>query len=407
MPEVDDVADRIHPRQEVLHRRSRRVRSGDEDGRVDVPLDRPAAPMPALQGREVHPPVHREHLRRKLRVGVHEVRRILHEEDPFHAGSADRLQHVLKVGADEAFPIGAGQQARPGVEHLHRVGARFALADEVARHEPGEAPEQVVEGRRLRGRERAQGREVLHPPPLDEVGGEGPGRAAEAEQRRAGRHGGADVPEGGDHLRRDLAGIGLAEGRHRGRGPDGLRHHRTRLEVEVDAEGRNRAHDVGEHDRRVEGKAPERLQGDLGRELRLARELLEAVALAKRPVFGEIAAGLTHDPKRPARDRLARDGALEEGRRGPSARFRPGTPRRLADRGGSRAAFRLPRGRGGRVRVSRIAQPAGTLPGRPGRGGGGAGGANGTSEAGGGGRMRSPRRPVTAISPGARPGSGR
>ena len=41
---------------------------------------------------EIHPPVHREHLRRQLRVRVHEVGRILQEEDPFHSGRSDRLQ---------------------------------------------------------------------------------------------------------------------------------------------------------------------------------------------------------------------------------------------------------------------------------------------------------------------------
>ena len=294
---------------------------------------------------------------------------------------------------------------------MHRVGARFALADEVAGHQPGESPEQVVEGARLRGRERAQGREVLHPPPLDEIGGEGPGRAAEPEQRGAGREGRADVPKGGDHLRRHLSGIGLGQGRDRRRGPDGLRHHRTGVEVEVEAEGGDRAHDVGEHDRRVEGKAAERLQGDLGRELRLARELLEAVAPAELPVLGEVAAGLAHDPERPARYRLARNGAREEavaGRSGPTGRSgRSRRPPRA--RSGGRAQFRRvlrrprgPGGPGGRVRVSGLVQAAGALAhraqtGRPNRAGRG----------GDGGRMPCRLRTVTATSPGAHPGSDR
>ena len=109
MSEVDDVAGRLHPGEEVACRPSGGPRPGGEDGRIEVPLHRPAPPVPALKGGEVHPPVHREHLRRKLRVRVHEVGRILQEEDPLHPGRSDRLQQGREMGADESFPIGAGE----------------------------------------------------------------------------------------------------------------------------------------------------------------------------------------------------------------------------------------------------------------------------------------------------------
>ena len=142
---------------------------------------------------------------------------------------------------------------------------------------------------------------------LDEIRRERPRRAAEAEQRGGRGQRGARELQGVDHLRRDLLGRGIAELLERVAVANRLRDHGARREVELDAEGGQRAHDVGEHDRRVEREALERHQRDLGRERGVARERLEAVLLAERAVFGEISTGLAHDPERPARHGLAPD----------------------------------------------------------------------------------------------------
>ena len=57
--------------------------------------------------------------------------------------------------------------------------------------------------------------------------------------------------------------------------------------------------DVGEQDRRIEREPVQRLQGDLARELRGAAQRKEAAgARPRRPIFGEIATGLAHEPDR-------------------------------------------------------------------------------------------------------------
>ena len=86
----------------------------------------------------------------------------------------------------------------------------------------------------------------------------------------------------------------------------------ARIEIELDAERRHRAHDVGEHNCRVERKALQRHQRDFGRELGVARERLEAVLLAELAVLGQVAAGLAHDPERPARHGFAADGFQQQ-----------------------------------------------------------------------------------------------
>ena len=92
----------------------------------------------------------------------------------------------------------------------------------------------------------------------------------------------------------------------------GIRDDGAGIEVELDAERRHRAHDVRKDDRRVERIALERHQRHLGRELRFAGELLEAVLLAELAVLGQIAPGLAHDPERPARHGLAANGFQQQ-----------------------------------------------------------------------------------------------
>ena len=64
-------------------------------------------------------------------------------------------------------------------------------------------------------------------------------------------------------------------------------------------------HDVGEHHRRVDAVAADRLERHLGAELGLPADLEEAVALADLAVLGQRAAGLAHEPDRRALDVLA------------------------------------------------------------------------------------------------------
>ena len=252
-------------------------------GRVDVALDRPPPPVPALKVGEVHPPVHREHLRGKRRVGVHEVRGILQEEDPLHPGRAYRLQHGLQMGANEPFPIGAREQPRPGVEYLHRV--RLPLRPG-GRDTPPSAGRGGPAGRRGRAarRPRTPAGSGSPSPPV-------PRRGRRRGSRAPRRTRGARCPAG--RAARTCRSASITSGAtSSGSGSDSAA---TAISLNgwarpppdpgsksnVDAEGRDRAHDVGKDDRRVEREAAQGLQGDLGRELRLSGEFLEAVAASR------------------------------------------------------------------------------------------------------------------------------
>ena len=84
-----------------------------------------------------------------------------------------------------------------------------------------------------------------------------------------------------------------------------------------------RRHDVAEEDRGVEFETPQRLQGHLRRQVRRARQRLEVDLGAQRPVLGQVAPRLTHDPDRPVRRGWRRQAA----RKAPAARgATPGVP---------------------------------------------------------------------------------
>ena len=171
----------------------------------------------------------------------------------------------------------ARQEARPRIEDLHGIRARGGLLQQVLGHEAREAREQLVEQRRLRGRERAQRREILRALAFDEIGRERPRRAAEAEQRRFFRQRRTRQLQRLDDLGRDLRRIGAAQALDGCRIANRIGDDGAGIEIELDAERGHRAHDVRKDDRRVERIALERHQRDFGRELRIARELLEAV----------------------------------------------------------------------------------------------------------------------------------
>ena len=83
-------------------------------------------------------------------------------------------------------------------------------------------------------------------------------------------------------------------------------------EVQAEPHGVGNREDVGKDDRGVEGVAPDRLQGDLARELGRLRQCEETSRLAARlVVLGQVAAGLPHDPDRRVRRGLAQERAQE------------------------------------------------------------------------------------------------
>ena len=97
---------------------------------------------------------------------------------------------------------------------------------------------------------------------------------------------------------------------------DRLRDHRADpgLDVEVDAGGVQRHHDVGEEDRRVDPVPAHRLQGDLGDQVGRAAGLEHRHVGPDRPVLRQRPPGLAHEPDRRVR-RPARGGRPGRGRK--------------------------------------------------------------------------------------------
>ncbi len=117
--------------------------------------------------------------------------------------------------------------------------------------------------------------------------------------------------------REDLGGVLLRrrqmERVDRRRRPQRLREDRRGMELETEAETVERRQDVAEQDRRVESETSHRLQGHFDRELRRPHHGQEVVLGAQRPVLGEVAPGLAHDPDRGVRGTAA--GALQAARK--------------------------------------------------------------------------------------------
>ena len=139
---------------------------------------------------------------------------------------------------------------------------------------------------------------------LDEVRGEGERRAGEADQRGA-----AELADQQPYRlveERDVLGVQRPDRGHVGLGLHRLGHDRADagLDVEVDAGGGKRHHDVGEEDRRVDPVPADRLQGDLADQRRVAAGVEHRRLGPDRAVLGQRPAGLTHEPHRRVRDRL-------------------------------------------------------------------------------------------------------
>ena len=151
---------------------------------IQVALQAQLRPSPAERA-EVRSPVDAERLAGEIGVVVDQLGRGVEEQDARHAGIAQPIQQAFEVWPHPPLPLGAGEQAGPGIEHLDRVGPGPVLRDQVAGAQAAEPVEQGVEGGRLLVGERPHPGEVAHAVAFDEVGREGQRRAGEAEQRRA------------------------------------------------------------------------------------------------------------------------------------------------------------------------------------------------------------------------------
>ncbi len=173
---------------------------------------------------------------------------------------------------------------------------------------------EALEGLRMPVGEEAGRRLLLRALAGDHVGGDRPGRATEAEQRRFPGEGGANA---GDSLVDGLQHRGIVaitQTSDHGRILDRIHRGTFALEeADVAAERIRDRQDVGEDDRGVEAEAADRLERRLDRHLRRIAEMQEALRLLPDlPVLRQIAAGLAHEPDRRDGLDLARERPGEE-----------------------------------------------------------------------------------------------
>ena len=200
--------------------------------------------------------------------------------------------------------------------------------------------------------EGARGQVVPARAALDEVGRQGEGGAAEADERRprrpparlgqtgagalarpgaASRHGGGpQLGDGGAHPGLDGARARLPGGAPPvaagGQSGDVLgRAHRladdgahARLDPHIQTRHSQRHHDVGDEDGGVNPVAPHGLERDLGREVggQAGLEHAQAGPLPQGPVLRQAPPRLTHEPHGGARGAGARERCEQGGRRG-------------------------------------------------------------------------------------------
>jgi hypothetical protein len=136
-------------------------------------------------------------------------------------------------------------------------------------------------------------------PPLDQVAGHGERRAGEGQERDRDRQFGDQQGDGVDHVGDVVLGqraqpgqIGLGAQRVLGHRPG------ARGDIDAEADGVGRHDDVAVQHGGVHPVAAHRLEGDLGSQGGLLDGVEDAARAAHRPVFGEAAARLAHEPHR-------------------------------------------------------------------------------------------------------------
>jgi hypothetical protein len=145
--EVEDVAEsRARALEDVVHSAQQPVLGGEEQGGIEVPLDRDAVTRagPALVERS--PPVHSDHGASRLALRVQQVAGAGAEVDEGHAGVGQRVEDAADVGQHQLAVVGLVEGAHPGVEDLQGLGPGLDLGPQVVGHHLGEQRGQAVPG---------------------------------------------------------------------------------------------------------------------------------------------------------------------------------------------------------------------------------------------------------------------
>ena len=232
--------------------------------------------------------------------------------------SLEAFHHAARVGQAEGLEGTVGQDTAPAVKDHHRLCTGLNLRVEVGRDGPCIDLQDLVHQVRAAVHQALHVAVVVAARTFDHVAGQGPGAAGKPDQ------GDAAAPIG--------QGQGLADGSHRvkhvaqlvqvghlQRGHIGLFTHRlgkarplARRKAQPQAHGVGHRQDVREQNSRVQRIAVQGLQRHLGGEVGAGGQTHEAAGpRARGVVFGQVAAGLAHQPHRGVVGGLAQAGAQE------------------------------------------------------------------------------------------------
>ena len=318
MTQVEDVGARAPRLQEAVDPRVQRPTSGAQQQVIQRALNGLSARLDSPAHRGAGLGVERHALNRNPCGIVFRQRATAPgkaDERRVNAGRAHLLDDPDVGSDDNPLENILGKVFRPALEQLQDLGAGPGLHHQVTRRGVHQHVQQGVE---LLGILIGIGPRcfTLRAPPLDHVGGHGPGGAGKADQGALGLQYGAhpaqrlaDIGELGG---RAFNGVAQSLHRRQGAQPRAL----TGFEPDLLAQGLGDQQDVGEDDGGVHREPPHGLQGRLGGHFRVEAEGDEIRRPGSQlPVFGQGPPGLAHEPDRRAVQGLAGQGAQQAGRR--------------------------------------------------------------------------------------------
>ncbi len=305
MPKVEDVpvasAGALQDAPGIV---GERLPRSEERHGVEIPLHGAVRADPLPRDVERHAPVHADgiatrpaHRAEQLAGSDAEVNG-RHPEcrQAVEEGSHDRL-HAGDVVVD-------GDGSDPAVEDLHGLDTGLDLPAQVRNGEITKPLEERPPGVRVGSHERARSVVRARGAAVDEICGQREWRAGKADERDV------ELLAQEAHRLEDVRNLRLrfeptqsrdVRARSKRLGDDGSS---PGLDSDVDTERLDRHHDVGEQDRGVEFESAQRLHRDLDGEIRVPDGLENVVVPTQLSVFGEVPAGLPHEPHRRAVDRL-------------------------------------------------------------------------------------------------------
>lgn len=251
--------------------------------------------------------------------GLQQVAGAAGEQEGGHTRPAPCCPQRIGGGRQRPAPVGFGVELRGQcIEQLNGLCAGTDLPGEHSANDLGQRGEPSTPRPRMLERESKGWRGAERSAAAQRIRGQGEGRCSKTDEGHAASQHAANTPhrvEGGcERLDGGFDTFGGAA--HVGRRADRPFKNWTPAlnEVEAEAKAVERKQDIGENDRGIHLKRADRLQGDLGGQIRVSQQFEHRMTRAKPAVFGHVAAGLAHEPHRRAVGRPSAAGKQKAGR---------------------------------------------------------------------------------------------